>query len=257
MNLLIGAISGNYNPSDIQPWVKSSNEFENTKRVLLLYNPTNNGLKEYLEDNDVECIIPSFDFWGNEKKYFNYDTGKCNPETSYDLIHNIRFLHIYQLLNEQNFDKVFITDVKDLYFNFSPFDHIPENKITATSEIISYNQHNWNMEHAITNIGYPALTFLKPRPVFNVGAWGGGQILVKQLCLDIYLMSVGKYKVADQTSFNYLIQTSYYEHMNFTQDVAIHLHVVSEGYYKFDFNTLKNYSIVHQWDRIEGLGYEA
>ena len=47
-NLLIGAISGNYSPQDLKNWVETSN-WENCERVLLLYNPSNNGLEDYLK----------------------------------------------------------------------------------------------------------------------------------------------------------------------------------------------------------------
>ena len=36
-NLLIGAISGNYNPHDLKNWVETSN-WDNCERILLLYN---------------------------------------------------------------------------------------------------------------------------------------------------------------------------------------------------------------------------
>ena len=55
-NLLIGAISGNYSPNDLTNWIETSN-WENCERVLLLYNPSNNGLEEYLKQNNITIII--------------------------------------------------------------------------------------------------------------------------------------------------------------------------------------------------------
>ncbi|HPM21227.1 MAG TPA: hypothetical protein PLY35_08255 [Thermotogota bacterium] len=254
MNLLIGAISGNYNSTDIYAWVNSSKNFNNVKRVLVLYNKCSNELINFLNNNNVEIIQPTFDFWGNDKLDFNYDTAKCNTSISYELIHNIRFLHIYHYLLNNEFEKVFITDVKDLYFNFSPFDYIPNNKIIATSERIKYIDHQWNLEHLHTNLGYAGYFLLKNEFVYNVGAFGGDYNIVKNICLDIYLLSVGKPKVADQTSFNYLIHTKY--ETEYSEFLAIHLHVVNEGHVKFDLNDLSKYSIVHQYDRIRGLKYE-
>lgn len=256
MNLLIGAISGNYNESDIYAWVNSSNNFNDVERVLLLYNSTNENLIKFLTKNNVKIIQPSFDFWGNEVKQFGWDTGKCDLNYSYNLIHNIRFYHIWYYLKDMKFNKVFITDVKDLYFNNSPFDKLKDNKITATSERIKYSEHQWNFEHIHTNLGIIGIEILSDAYVHNVGAWGGDYNLVKQMCLDIYLMSVGKHKVADQTTFNYLIHTKYYSDTIFTEDLAIHLHVVNEGLIKFNLSDLNKYSIVHQYDRIEGLRYE-
>ena len=103
MNLLIGAISGNYTSQDISTWVETSTEWNDCTRILLLYNLNNNGsddLLKYLKDNNINVITPEFDFWGNKKEFFNYNTGICNLETSYDLIHNIRFYHIWYFLND-------------------------------------------------------------------------------------------------------------------------------------------------------------
>ena len=47
--LIIGAISGNYTVNDIKNWVETSN-FNNTERVLLLYNE-NLELEKFLKEN--------------------------------------------------------------------------------------------------------------------------------------------------------------------------------------------------------------
>jgi len=77
--------------------------------------------------------------------------------------------------------------------------------------------------------------------------------LVQEMCMDIYLLSAGKLKVADQTSFNYLIQTKYKEQTKFTtleDKFAVHLHVINAGLVAFDLNTVSQYKVVHQYDRI-------
>lgn len=254
-NLLIGAISGNYTPNDLTNWVETS-LWENCERVLLLYNPTDNILKEYLEKNNIIVITPSFDFWGNEKSQFNYNTGICNFNNSYDLIHNIRFFHIYNFLQNNTYNKVLITDVKDVYFNEDPFLSLDSTLLTATSEVVLYKDEEWNKEHLHYNLGLIGLEKLLDKPVYNVGVFGGGYEIVKEICADIYLMSVGKYKVADQTSYNYLIQTKYKNRTIFTNlenNLAVHLHVINAGLIDFDLNKIKQYKIIHQYDRIPGF----
>ena len=91
------------------------------------------------------------------------------------------------------------------------------------------------------------------KPVYNVGVFGGNAQLVQDICADIYLLSVGKIKVADQTSFNYLIQTKYKDVTNFTEDLAVHLHVVNAGLVDISLDKIPNYKIVHQYDRIPGF----
>lgn len=254
-NLLIGAISGNYSPKDLENWVDTSN-WENCDRVLLLYNPSNNGLEEYLKINNISIIVPNFDFWGNNKNTFNFNTGACDFNTSYDLIHNIRFFHIWNFLQDNVYDKVLITDVKDVYFNSNPFNLLSSSFITATSEEIIYENEEWNKAHIHYNLGIIGLQMLLDKPVYNVGVFGGNYELIKNICADIYLMSVGKYKVADQTSYNYLIQTKYKDKTIFTSlkdNLATHLHVINAGLVQFNLDNINQYSIIHQYDRIPGF----
>jgi hypothetical protein len=253
-NLLIGAISGNYSVDDISGWIETS-QFDNTERVLLLYNNINDELVDYLNKNKVIIFNPNFDFWSNEKASFETNTGNNTLESSYNLIHNLRFFHIWYFLqdNENHWDKIIITDVKDVYFNSNPFSDLEDNKITATSEIIKYSEEEWNKQHIIANLGVIGYKLLLNKPVYNVGVFGGDAQLVQDICADIYLLSVGKVKVADQTSFNYLIQTKYKNITNFTENVAVHLHVVNAGLVDISLDKIPSYKIVHQYDRIPGF----
>lgn len=253
-NLLIGAISGNYKIDDVAGWVETSN-FENTERLLLIYNATDT-LVEYLKLNNISCITPTYDCWGHDKPEFNTDTGTMTLDTSYSLIHNIRFFHIWSYLKSEQYNQVIITDVRDVYFNENPFPLLHTTKITATSEVIKYSEEQWNKEHIYTNLGLIGLEVLLDKPVYNVGVWGGPAELVRDVCQDVYLLSTGKLKVADQTSFNYLIQTKYKEQTVFStleDKFAVHLHVINAGLVSFDLNTISQYKIVHQYDRISNF----
>jgi len=251
-NLLIGAISGNYQVSDIEKWVTTSN-FPGVHRTLLLYNHTQNPeLIKFLQQNNIEIILPEFGFSGREQKLFEVNTGKTNINNSYELVHNLRFLHIYFYLKDNHFDKVFTTDVKDVYFNSSPFDRVPLEGIIATGEVIKYKEDQWNTNHLITNLGVIGLEYLEEE-VLNVGVFGGGIKDVKNLCRDVYLMSCGKHRVADQTSFNHLIRTTYKDKTHLTSiedNYAVHLQVIASGKVKFNLDNIKNYCIVHQYDRL-------
>ena len=253
MNLLIGAISNNYSINDISGWVETSN-FENVERALLLYNTHTTILSDYLNSNNITVLSPDFNFWTEKVEKFETNTGHNTLENSYNLIHNVRFFHIWNYLDsvKDQYDKVIITDIKDVYFNSNPFDALEDNKLTATSEIITYSNEQWNQQHLIANLGMIGLNTLLSKPVYNVGVFGGSIELVQDICADIYLLSVGKPKVADQTSFNYLIQTKYKNITNFTEDIAVHLHVVNAGLVDISLDKIPNYKIVHQYDRIPG-----
>jgi hypothetical protein len=254
MNLLIGAISANYFPSDIERWVTTS-KWEDCERALLVYNVTSqdNPLLSYLKEHNVTVLQPNFDFWGNDIPTFNHHTGVCNLENSYDLIHNIRFFHIWNYLANESYEKVLITDVRDVYFNYNPFTRIPDDKLIVTSEELCYKDHNWNQTHLHYNLGVIGLSTLSDELIYNVGVFGGPSKLVQQLAADIYLLSVGKHKVADQTSFNYLIQTRYKDMTEFSRihdKFTVHLHLVHEGRVQFNYKTAKEYAIIHQSDRF-------
>lgn len=252
-NLLIGAISGNYTIQDVRGWIETS-MFDDVDRILLLYND-NDKLEEFLINNNVQCIKPTHDFWGRPQQ-FTTNTGTMNLASSYTLIHNIRFYHIWQVLMQYRYERVIITDIRDVYFNSNPFDSLDSDKITATSEIITYNEEQWNQQHLYENLGFIGIDLLLKYPVYNVGVFGGPVDLIRDICSDIYLLSVGKPKVADQTSFNYLIQTKYKQVTKFTDlndHFAVHLHVINAGLVDFNLNNVSQYKIVHQYDRIQNF----
>ena len=252
-NLLIGAISGNYKITDIHKWVQSSNGID-SKRILLLYNNQFNlEIIPYLNNHGIEVIVPGHNMYGEIVQEFPTNTGTMDMQSSYELVHNIRFLHIWQILKETEYDKVLITDVRDVYFNRDPFKDIPHNMIIASSEVVTYENEEWNKSHLFVNLGGIGIDVLMDKEVHNVGVFGGAAHYVKNICRDIYLMSVGKKLVADQTSFNYLIQTSYKDDVIFTDlndNFAVHLDVIAKGLVPFDTNTINNYAIVHQYDRL-------
>lgn len=251
-NLLIGAISGNYGIKDVDRWVESSNIF-GCERILLLYNNTNSELSEYLLSKNIDVIVPEFDMYGQYTTKFETNTANNDLESSYNLVHNVRFFHIWQILNDTEYDKVLITDVRDVYFNRDPFVYIPHNLIIASSEVVKYENEDWNKRHLFVNLGGIGTDTLIDKEVYNVGVFGGCGHYVRNICRDIYLMSIGKKLVADQTSFNYLIQTTYKDDVMFTDlsnNFAVHLDVIAKGFVTFDMNTLDRYFIVHQYDRL-------
>lgn len=253
-NLLIGAISGNYGIDDIKLWVETS-EFGFSRTLIVFNADQNSTLIPYLESKNINYILPTYDFWGNDKSFFEHHTGKMNLENSFDLIHNMRFMYIHRYLSESKYDKVLVTDVKDVKFNSNPFDKLPADKLVATGEVIKYKDDNWNMQHLLYNIGIFGFDF-KEEEVLNVGVFGGSADLVRDISRDIFLLSVGKPKVADQTSFNYLARTLYKDKFIFTSiedKIAVHLQVIVNGSVEFDYNTIPDYPIVHQYDRITNV----
>ena len=255
-NLLIGAISTNYNVSDIENWVNSAKKVltEDDEIYILLYNfKSGNVLVPYLESKGINVLVMDFDLHGSHIDQFETNTGLMTSSTAYKLVHNIRFLHIWRMLLEISYNEVLITDVKDVILNKRPFGRFEgEEFIVASSEVIKYQDHDWNKDHIQETFGLASLDLLN-QDVNNVGVVLGKGEAIKHLCLDIYLNALNKTKVADQTAFNYLINNSYKSktlRTNLSDKWAVHLHVVNEGRVSFDLNTLKDYTIIHQYDRL-------
>jgi hypothetical protein len=91
------------------------------------------------------------------------------------------------------------------------------------------------------------------KKIYNAGTISGTAKIISDLCRDIYLLSINKPRNADQAAYNYLIQTSYKPYTKFTDmhdNWGIHLHVINAGLVPFDLNNIKDYTIIHQYDRI-------
>lgn len=255
-NLLIGAISTNYNIKDIENWVNSAKKvlLEDDEIYILLYNfKSENELVPYLETKGINVLIMDFDLYGSHIDQFATNTGLMTPATSYKLIHNVRFLHIWRMLLEIAYNEVLITDVKDVILNKRPFGRFKgDDFIVASSEVVRYQDHDWNREHIQETFGLASLDLLT-QDVNNVGVVLGKGDVIRQMCLDIYLNAINKTKVADQTAFNYLINNTYKSktiRTTLEDKWAVHLHVINEGRVPFNLNTLNDYTIIHQYDRL-------
>jgi hypothetical protein len=258
-NLIVGAISGNYTVEEVAPWVKSINSWRSKKNsvcevVLLLYNfESENGkqLSEFLSKEKVGVFTPTSDMYNNPVNLYETHTGRITKDNAHILVHNIRFFDLWKLLTNKSYEKVLITDVKDLVVIKNPFTRELKKQIVVSSEMIVYKDHHWNKQHILHTLGVASYYMLEEE-IYNVGCIES----LRDLSLEIYLIAKNVDKVADQTAFNFLIQTSYKDKVHFSrldEKWGVHLHVVGEGYIPFDYNTLEDYTIIHQYDRIDGI----
>jgi hypothetical protein len=254
---IIGSISGNYTINNLKTWIETSNSFENVERVLFLYNDTNPELKQFCIDNNVNLIIPDFDFYGNELKDFIADSGKLTTDNAHKMIHHIRFLHYSFFLNDLNEDdRIILTDINDVKFQNNPFEHkiFKSHKgIIATSEEITFEKENWNFDCLKATFGVLSFGDIKSKTINCAGVIGGSAGVLSKLCADIYLLCLNKSRNADQVAFNYLINGSYKPLTTFSNiedNFTVHLHVIAHKLVSFDLTKLNDYSIIHQYDRL-------
>jgi hypothetical protein len=254
---LIGSISGNYNTSNVNAWIETSNSFTDVNRILFLYNDTNEELKSFCIDKGIELVIPDFDLYGNRLTEFVANSAYLSPDNSHRMVHHIRFLHYSLFLkNLEQDDMVILTDVNDVKFNKNPFDHnlfTSHNGIIATSEEITFEKESWNFDCLKSTFGIFALDDIKNKTINCAGVIAGSAGILSRLCADIYLLCLGKSRNADQVAFNYLINGSYRNNTTFSNlddNFTVHLHVIANGLVDFDLNKMDEYAIIHQYDRL-------
>jgi hypothetical protein len=258
MNYLIGAISGNYGEINLRNWVKSS-DIPGVKRVLFYYNPSNEGLINYCKENNIEVVIPTFNLYNNPVHAFIADSGSLTEENSEILVHHIRFFHWFLFLKDLNEnDLILLTDVNDVVFNGNPFEWLESKNhkgIVASSEEVIHANEEWNLLNYYTTFGIITSLYTQTK-IYNAGTIAGTAKEVSDLCKDIYLLTLHKSRNADQAAYNYLIQNSYKDKTLFTDlndKWGVHLHLVNQNKVQFDLNTIDEYKIIHQYDRIDWL----
>jgi len=133
-DLVIGAI-GDYQFEQIQNWVYSLNKcgFEGDK-ILVSYN-SNDALIKELRENGIEVYEIETDARGQKVNQFLTNSGHVNASNAHLLVHNVRFFHMWQLLNQfkadgRLFNRIIHTDVRDVIFQNNPSDWLDMNMTT-------------------------------------------------------------------------------------------------------------------------------
>jgi hypothetical protein len=228
-DLIVGAVSSNYELSDVVNWSNSIRMSGfNGDVVVFCYNfEAMDAIPEYFRKQNFVVILPEYDMFGNEVEIFETHTGRGNEFTNYTLIHQQRFFHYWQFLhystepNQYRF--VITTDVRDVVFQTNPSlfldNHVDdaEYDFLASSENVLAENEPWFTQMATRHFGgYVFGETLAKRPIYNVGTFAGRQHAFKRMCLDNYFISLAFHPntlpaVGDQTGFNFLINTSYAE----------------------------------------------
>jgi len=215
-DLVIGAI-GDYQFNQIQNWVHSLNKcgFEGDK-ILISYN-SNKALIKELRDNDIEVYEIETDARGQKVDQFITNSGHVNASNAHLLVHNVRFFHMWQLLKQfqkdgRTFKRIIHTDVRDVIFQTNPSDWLDMNmttEIVSPSESVKYWDEPWNRDNFRRSFGDIAFMNLAPDMlVSNVGTFAAKADTGIDLCLHIYLLTVGQWHT-DQPAFNVIVNTVY------------------------------------------------
>ena len=194
-NLIIGGYT-NYGINQLKPWVLSALEVSthNTDIVLVAGNTTTETV-QWLKDQGV-IVVPMISV----------------PNIP---IHVLRFLSIYDFLSNhwQEYEYVVTTDVKDVYFQTSPFEDIKRfsatgYKLIIASEGLKYKDEPWGNENLYQTYGPYVYDKFKDNEIFNVGTFGGASEYVKDMVFNIFTNATNRpIPIVDQAVFNVLINT--------------------------------------------------
>jgi len=271
-DLIITTISDNYVWIDIKNWFYSLKRTGFEGDILILgynFQSEDHEFLRQLRLAGANIILPKNDYRAENTKFFEWHSGKVNPNNANKLIHNVRLFHIWQYFTETNsadkYRRVIFTDGRDIVFQSNPTEWLDINlnkDILVPSEYVTYENEPWNQNNAMINYGpYIYHYILKNKPACNVGSFACTAEICADFCLIMYLMAnnIGH---ADQPAFNILINTLLRDRtqtVDYRDSWALQIGAIINNIH--DIATFENgiissretnqaYCIIHQYDRV-------
>lgn len=205
MNNLIIGCADNYNWDKLKFWINSINQsgFVGSK-VLVLMNCDAETLKKV---TDSGFFVIGF----NKDQQGNLVYESRMP------VHVERFLHIYNVLRDNEFDYVITTDVRDVVFQHDPFPSLIETlsdegtNLIVSSESILYKNEPWGDNNLLETFGPYFHKIFRENEIYNVGVLAGKGSAIRDLACMIFNMSVNRpIPIVDQSTFNMMISLEPY-----------------------------------------------
>lgn len=264
-DLVIGAISG-YNYDKIEPWVVSLEKSGfSGQKAMIVYSSDQKTMDKLKEKGFIVFGV----------------NGTPNNHIVVD-----RFLRLWQVLslddNYKKYKRIITTDVKDVIFQSDPSKWLDSNlqwpnRINVGSECIEYQHEPWGNQNMIDS--FPDVyEQMKSKTIYNCGTIAGYTDTMKDLFLNIYLLSKDNPRIhnADQAALNVLLSLEPYANIaqlnkqesgwavqlgttNDPTKIKEFLPYLKEDMPWLDQNDtfiLKNgtpYCLVHQYDRVPEL----
>jgi len=258
-DLIIGGCT-NYGINQLKPWVLSVNEtMPDVDKVMCVGNAS-----------------PETRNWLSEQGFDIVNMPNMNVP-----IHVLRFLSIYDYLrkNWEKYRYVVTTDVKDVFFQSSPFKWMEDNFINGTDELVAgsegmrYCDEPWGNDNLMQAYGPYVHQQFKDNTIYNVGVLGGTSEYMKDLVFNIFTNAINRpIPIVDQAVFNVLINTQPYKSKIFLAQnkhawacqagtmvdpskIEAFRPFLLEGEPVFEEGVVKTfehkeYCIVHQYDRV-------
>jgi len=285
-DLIVGAVSSNYEVSDVVNWSESiiKSGFKGDVVVFCYNFKATDAIPDFFRNKNFKVVIPHSDMFGNDVEKFQTHTGEGDSTNNYTLVHQQRFFHYWQYLKygDEMYRYIITTDVRDVVFQTNPSEYLDsfddgEYTILASSENVLAGNEPWFSGMATKHFGgYVFNDVLSKRPVFNVGTFAARHKVFMDMSINNYYLSLSFHPgvlpaVGDQTGFNLLIATAY---SNYTANLGpsshwgcqcgtmlnpqfAQLQVESiDGIHEKDsivYNGDTPFVILHQYDRVPDL----
>lgn len=181
-----------------------------------------------------------------------------------------RFPHFYTFLRDSTFERILLTDVRDVIFQADPFRHLPASGLAVSIESRRYTiaTESHNAAWMARTYGAEALAALGERPVSCVGVTYGDRPamerylrLMAEALLALPLAAIGD-AGADTAVHNWLLWTGRLGTVSLLETLAspvATLNEINESTIALDTEgRVLNHdgslvSVLHQYDRLPGL----
>ena len=147
--------------------------------------------------------------WTISFLYVNYYLATC------------RYFFYYNFLKDNNYQKVFLTDISDVFFQGDVFEKVEKGKLSVFSENheIPLGEERHNRGWIVEGYGEKTLEQLKKKPIYCSGTILGNNDTILAFLKD-YTVHISEnqlpvyMKGLDQGIFNYLIHSEKYQYIN-------------------------------------------
>lgn len=216
-DLIVGVVD-NYDWDKIKYWANSIEQsgFDGYK-ALIVFNMNNDTVKKL---TDKEFMLIGAAPYDKEKGFVYSDPTNIMVDRFF-LIHN--FLRMLRLPNDQNIDRVIITDVRDVVFQNNPTTWLDNyfstgfDLVVGTENLI-YNNEPWGRNNILKSFGEYFLEQKKDDPIFCAGVIAGALEGIRDFCLNLWLICRGLNPHVeggggpDQAAMNIMLDMDAYHH---------------------------------------------
>jgi len=226
---IVIAASDRYGWPQLRNWVLSLADTGFGGRVVIVAYRIDEDTVGRLSEHGVEIVRASSDHLSRPIDYRSWERralvpnrlrrlwklvlGTDVPHIGHNAVFHFRFFHYWQFLATTNHADAYVvaSDVSDVVFQKNPSIWLRNNaapfKLISSSESLRHCDEPWNCETFSRCYGSPILNrVLRDRLVSNAGVVAGEAAFVRDLFLNVYLMTFASaFSNSDQAAMNLLL----------------------------------------------------